>query len=342
MTWVTEGAWLYGPTWVDTKGKKTYYIRERRGGIPYRYSTRCGTVIAAKKEYDRFCEDPAGYRPLGSEAQLLLTDVLIASYVVWCQSAETPPSKQHLREKERLLGWWKGQLTKRPLPSVATGELLKALDGQPNRTKKIVAIKHLYTYLRERDLIETGDDPTLEKLRVPQAKVAQDDDDGSKVIDEKDYAATLPHLPSVTADICRLGASLGCHVSETLRFAKAGKVEVRKDGTGVLGFPHKNGHYHRVVVDAETLDVAQRLRASKMPSYAIVFRRVRQACLDAGIPAERAWKPGWFRHTFATRAIERGEAVEAIAARLGHDVKTMLKRYGTRAARPMMQGMAAA
>lgn len=338
MSWTTVDGWA-GRVWVSSTGKRTFYIRAVMNGKKYDgISTSCSTLRAALKELERFEADPEAY---GSpRLSVVLNEQLIEAYAKWCREHTDAQDDAWLDSKKRLLRWWAERFDGRPLTSTKLTLILSCLDGQTNRADRIKSLKHLYSWLRQTDRITAAQDPTLEALPVPQSRPEQDTG-ASKVIPEEDYRKTLPHLSPLIADICRLCASIGCHVSEALRFMEAGKIE-----GAVLCFRHKGGHVHRVEASPETVAVARRLLLSGPPTRDAVYKAVKRACLRAGVPQ---WSPGCFRHTFATNAIrtaaERGgpEAAAATAAAvaryLGHlSPVTTLRFYATTAVVPRVSG----
>lgn len=324
MSWTKEAAWTAGPVWVDAEGRKTYYIRQRRGAKRYHVTTKARTVRGAMRELERFEKDPEAYRPAGSEEALLLTPALIARYRSWCESK--PHDPRWLRAKELHLDWWQFELDGKDLARVTLTQILEALEGSRDRAKRIVTIKHLYAYLRQTDQLDAGDDPTLDALPVPQAKSSQDER-GSKVIDDAAYEAVLPLLPAPVADACRIMRATGIHLSEVARMRVEGEV---------LTVAHKGGHDHRMAVDAEVAAAARRLLGAKLPSRNVFYRHVKAACEKANV---EPWTPGRFRHSFATRAVAGGANPQAVALYLGHrSAATTLKWYSTTAVAPMVNG----
>lgn len=325
MAWITVEGWS-GRVWVADNGKRTFYIRQRREGKRWDASTRCSTLRAALKELERFEADPVNYKPLGSGEQLVLDDDLIEKYRTWCRTNTDSKDERHLAAKCRYLNWWKEQLDERPLVSVRLAAIHEILGELPARKDRIVAIKHLYAYLRKTGQIKAGEDPTLNTLSVPQSQPEQDTSGKSKVIPEDAFRKTLPFMVPEVADCCRLMAGIGCHVSEVLKFIKSGSVE-----GNVLGFLHKNGHVHKLEVPEDIAAAARRLKASGWAlARETIYKAIRRACDEAEV---EPWTPGRFRHTFATTALEKGIDPVACAVALGHDPRTMLRFYATHAVR---------
>lgn len=335
MPFVKADGWS-GRVWVDARGTRTYYIREVRGGKRHQFSTECSTLRAAMKEYDKFDAAPDGYTPPSQRARLVLDDDLVERYEAWCKTDTAATDPEHLRSKVRYLGWWQEQLAGRTLNALRLADILLPLHGLPARRARIVAIKHLYTYLRRTDRIKAGDDPTLASLSVPPTAPQQDTSGLSKVIPEADYRAVLLLLPLHIAQACRIMATTGCHLTEVIRLIKSGTVEVGAGETDVLGFIHKGGHVHRVAVPFYIGEAARALKARGPQglSRRAVYENVKKACEQAGVPP---WTPGRFRHTVATNAIEAGVSPADMALRLGHTgAATGLKWYATTAVAPML------
>jgi integrase len=311
---------------------RTYHIRASRGGRRYDVSTRCHTLRAAVGELAKFEADPDSYRAKGREHRATLTPELVARYVAWCQ-AKQPLDPRWIRIKERHLEWWAQQLRGRPLDSVRLADLHAALRGISWTRDRIVAIKHLYSFARRQGLITADGDPTTHgALPTPSSRPAQDTGP-SKVISEADYRAVLPLLPAATADVVRVMAGTGLHLTEIMR-------GLAVEGEAVLVVKHKGGHVHRVQVPAAVAEAARRLvvagQVRGLPGRESVFRHIREACAAARVTP---WTPGRFRHTYATRAVAAGANPAAVALALGHrSAATSLRWYATTAVAPAVPG----
>lgn len=347
MSWTTVDGWA-GRVWVSEGGKRTFYIRQVRDGKRWDVSTRCSTLRGALAELGRWEMNPEAYRPLGSGAGSeapRLDAALIEEYAAWClgpQGQNTDPN--WVKSKKRYLFWWAERFDGKPLASVKLRHILECLKDQASRADRIKTLKHFYSWLRQNDRLTAAEDPTLDALPVPQARPSQDRK--SKVISEADFLKVLPHLAQPIADICRFQAGTGCHLSEALRFIKTGEVSRSPGMRPIVGFAHKGGHTHRIEVSEETAQAAERLRASEAPARVTVYHAIARACRAAGV---EPWTPGRFRHTFATRAIERAAraggaeaaaaASLAVARYLGHTgTQTTLRWYATTAVAPHVVG----
>jgi integrase len=337
MAWTTVEGWSHGRVWVDAKGRRTFYIRKRRGAKAFNVSTRCSTLRGALAELERWERDPDAYRPSGSEDRLLLTDALIERYGYWTEGSSTDTGWREA--KRRYLEWWRDRLSGRDLRTIKLDAIHEALAGASDVAKRTVVLKHLFSYLRQTGQIHASDDPTLGALPVPQGRPAQDVN-GSKVIEEEEFRKVLPLLAAHYADACRMQAATGCHVTEVVRFATTGAVldaPEGADGAAVLAFQHKGGHVHRVLVGQPVADAARRIRGRKPINRNAFYRAVKAACIEAKVDP---WTPGRFRATFATRAVEQGVAPAAVALALGHKSQvTTLGWYATLALPPRVRGM---
>lgn len=334
MAWITVEGWS-GRVWEAAKGKRTFYIRQVRDGKRYDVTTGKSTLRAAMDELNKFDKDPEKY---GQPAnRVVLCEQLIVKYGRWCvEQAERPNTDARWVEiKQSYLRWWMEYFDGKPLTSITLARILDGLDGQPGRANRIKAIKHLYSYLRQTDQITADQDPTLKTLSVPQCKPEQDVTGKSKVIPEEDFRKALPLMHPVLADMCRLQAGTGCHISEALRFMKNGHVDEDRAGLPLLAWRHKGGHIHRQEVSKGVAEVAKRLLGKSVPE-ANLHRAIKNACEKAGVTP---WTPGRFRHTFATNAVNSGVPAHQVALALGHRGSvTTLKWYATTAVAPRVAG----
>lgn len=327
MAWTNVEGWHHGRVWRGADGKPVFYIRKRRGAKVYNVSTKCSTLRAALRELDRWELDPEHYSPAGSEDQLVLNDTLIDRYALWCEASTKSRDARWREAKRRYLAWWSEKLAGRNLKTLQLSVIHEALVGASDLAKRIIAIKHLYTYLRTTGQLGAAQDPTLDALPVPQSTPSQDGPGGSKVIPQADFTAALALLPEPYADACRMMAGTGCHLSEVIRFASEGTIEAGPPA--ILGFLHKGGHHHRIPVEPEVVEAAKRIRARPPLARETTYKAIRRACRDAKVDA---WTPGRFRATFATRAIEAGYTPPQVALYLGHKSQaTTLGWYATTA-----------
>lgn len=264
---------------------------------------------------------------------LLLDDNAQARFLAWSRDVKRNSAKWR-GDQKRYLSWWAGKLAGRDLRAVSlVADLLPALDAAPGgRAPRIAVLKCFYAWLRtERHEITAAEDPTLHALPVPQAKPAQWE--GSKDIPKADYLAARAQLTGAYRDALDLLAGTGWHVTELVRFAKRGAVEVpsaKREGLAVLVCPStKSGDVLRTHVSVQVYEAAVRLRARRALSEENFRRAVRRACRAAGVTD---FTPGRFRHAVATHAINEGASPEATAAFLGHrSPRTSRRFYATHA-----------
>lgn len=323
--------WPGGYVRRGAKGRKSHIIRRRINGVLYEVSTRCSSLRAAMKELDRFEADPPGYIPGGDVQGTLYLDAQLVSRFL---AAHVDNSRPWLTRQKKLLAWWSSQLRGVDLRRATLRDhILPALEDAPGKPPRIAVIKRLYSWLRELDMLEASQDPTLGKLKIPQAKVSQID--RSKVIPREHYEAARRHLIGIYRDGMDVLAGTGWHTTELQRFAKAGVVEAYHgedpQGAAVLEVLHKSGIPHRTIVTAEVAAAARRLREHGGISLSRFHSAVVGACKAAGVPK---FTPGRFRHTIATLATESGH--DELASRfLGHRSATTTRRfYSTRATPP--------
>lgn len=315
--------WLGGYVRIDTAGRPTYLIERKVAGVRYHVSTRCHTERAALAELARFEKDPEAYRGGGRRADRVVLDEDLAARFLADHAENTP---EYLTRQRALLAWWAEQLGDLDLRKVTLrGHIRPALDAAGGEAMRIALIKRLYSWLRERDLIEASEDPTLGKLKMPQARAAQVE--RSKVIPAASYEAARAHLIGTYRDILDLLAGTGWHLTEAHRFAAGGAVlpyaGTQAGVAAVLEVKHKNGSPHRTGVSEAVAEAARRVRATGSFSKSRFHRAVLSACRAAGVPP---FRPGWFRHTIATIATEAGEE-NLVPGFLGHRSATTTRRH---------------
>lgn len=326
------GSWPGGFYRLDAKGRKVYVIRRMVAGVRYEVSTRCTTLRAAMKELERFEADPPAYRPGGDPHGAIYLDAqLVARFL----REHAGNSRPWLGRQRSLLAWWSGHLRGVDLRKATLRDHIQpALDstGGKGIAPRVVVIKRLYSWLRERDEIEAAQDPTLGKLKVPQARVAQATQ--SKVIPREHYEAARSHLIGAYRDALDLLAGTGWHTTEVERFARGGTIEPYRgpdpEAAAVLQTLHKSGAPHRTAVTQEVAEAARRLREHGGISLSRFHRAVLAACDAAGIPR---FRPGWFRHTIATLATEAGYDMQ-VSRFLGHRSATTTRRHYATLATP--------
>lgn len=349
MPWLpgSAGWWEGGRIWIDAKGRKVYFIRKKIGGKPYQRTTRRSTEHAAKIELARFDADPESYEPGGPSTDALrLTADLVRPFLSWSAAPESEGGKGNSRawmlQQKAYLAWWAAVLKGRDLRRLSLPDhVLPALDGQPGRKHRVEVLKAFFSWLRrERHLIERAQDVTLD-LVVPARRPEQWRT--PKAIPRAAFLRVLAALPAGDhRDGLALLDETGWHVSELVRFVRAGSLEPvpagRMDGAvAILLRRHKNGEPARTAVGQGGADAARRLREKGTFSVSRFYEGIKAACDKVG---GDPWTPGRMRHTLATRAVEAGATPQAVSAYLGHKSEATTRRfYATLAAAPRVEGV---
>lgn len=327
----TRETWPGGHVHVAADGRKTYVIRKRIGGKRHTVSTRCTTLRAAMVELERFEADPAGYEPGGVKKRetLPITDELAVQFLRWSE-AEGNTAK-YLAGQKRCLLWWRDVLKGADLRTCGGGPIRTALVGTRSKQLKIATIKRFCGWLvREVELLRRDEDPT-ETIMVPQSKPEQWKRE--KAIPREEYERVRGMLGQKWLDAIDLLAGTGWHLTELDRFAAGGEVlpAQREGEAAILVCPRaKSGAPLRTAVSAEVEAAARRLRELGSIRGDSLYHAIKKACARAGLPQV---KPGSFRHSVATWAIEAGADPAAVAAFLGHaSPATTKKFYATHAA----------
>ncbi|MFT3837958.1 MAG: tyrosine-type recombinase/integrase [Myxococcaceae bacterium] len=323
---------------MDSKGREVFIIRRSVSGKRYDVSTRASTETAAVKQLERFMADPENYDPKGvtPDEPLYLTEELAQQFLDW--SKEKGNSQGWRWVQKWCLEWWGEQLAGKNLRRLSLrDDINPCLAEKKNRHHRIAVLKALFGWLRKvRYEISTAVDPTFGRLSVPQSAPAQWH--RSKVISEKDLAKALKHLTDPRwKDVVLVLSTTGWHVSELLRFAQSGEVEKYtgkvKGVAGVLLSPKaKAGDALRTAVGKQTLAAAKRVRLAGGFDRNRLLRDLREASELAKV---EPIKPGSFRHTAATQAVQSGADVAQVSAFLNHrDQRTTRRFYATMAAVP--------
>jgi integrase len=342
MPW--GGTWPGGRVFIEDDGTKTFHIRKRVNGWRYEVSTRCKSLTAAMKQWERFQLDPAAYDPSGERgARLYLDETLITQFIAWSEKRKN--SVEWRAKQRRFLGWWAARLKGVDLRRVDLSQhVRKPLVGVHSEQHRVAVLKALYGWLRKVEHRITADeDPTLDALVTPQARVAQRTK--SKVIPTEHYEKALAKLEQKWADLLVILAGTGWHCTELLRFARAGEVvellpSQRTGGAAwlLLAPYHKNGEMQRTAVSEDVGAAAQRVLERGPFSLVRFYRAVRKACDEAEV---KRFTPGRFRHTVATNAVQRGADLGAVATFLGHkSMATTKKFYATMAVAPKVPTLA--
>lgn len=236
-------------------------------------------------------------------------------------------SQRWLVSQRRYLLWWSGILAGEDLRSLSLSTVSAALEAIPARSHRIAVLKRFYSWLRQDlHLVKPEEDPTLHRLRVPQARPAQLQT--KKAFSKNDFAAVRALLSPNWRDAADVLAGTGWHFAELQRFARCGTIEERPTagGAGVLICPlTKGGETLRTAVSSEVLQAAQRVRLREGLSEKWFRQALTRASEEAGV--EVAVTPGRFRHSVATWAVDSGEDLAAVASFLGHRSSRTTRRF---------------
>ncbi len=342
MGWVKgpAGSWDGGRVWEDREGRRTYIIRRQVGGRRFEVSTRCSRLRPALAQLERFEADPDGYNPASPGGEPLRLNLETAkAFLAWSAAPDGKGnSRPWVLQQRAYLAWWAEQLRGVDLRRVTLRDhVIPALDGQKGRKHRIEVLKAFFSWLRkERHVLTRQEDPTLD-LAVPVRRPGQWR--RQKDIPRAHFLRVLAKLEAPDhRDALVVLEETGWHVSELVRFARAGAVEAlprgREDGAvAVIACPQrKSGEPQRTAVGQKARAAAERLRAKGSFSVGRFYEAIRAACLKLKIDPFTA---GRFRHTLATRALEAGVDPATIATYLGHRSASTTRRwYATHALAP--------
>jgi integrase len=313
-----------------------YHIRRQVHGKRYSVSTRARSQRAALKQLERFEADPNGYHPEGElgAAPIYLDDKLAAEFLAWSRDVQRNTPKW-IAEQRLYLAWWADELDGCDLRGLSLHDrILPALERVKARAPRIAVLKRLYSWLRKvKHSMPLAEDPTFQQLSVPQSKPAQWKK--VKAIPKEHVSIALEHLTGPYHDGLEVLAGTGWHVSELVRFARAGEIEplpksARGAAQGVLVCPQtKEGSPLRVAVSARVLKAGGRLLERGEFNRKNFALAVKAACRAAKIAV---FTPGRLRHSIATHAINAGADMAAVASFLNHkSPRTTARYYATHA-----------
>lgn len=347
-----KGRWTGGHIRLAGKGRaarKIFIIRRMIDGRRFEVSTKRSTETAALIELERFEKNPAGYEPLPDvdllpdegPPPLRLDAALSKRYL---KSCETRDSVKYWRGKKRVIAWWLKKLDGKDLRhlDLAADIVAHVPEGTPGRQPKIAVLKHFFSWMRDvqgANLLTAGEDPTLDRLRVPQSQPAQSR--RAKTFTAKNLKRAIAELEKMGkghhADALRVLGATGWHVTELDRLARG------VAGTGVEELPpgrnatkgsvalltvHKVGAApHRTEVRAEAAAAARRLieRGGVPANLTGVLRDEVNPAL--GLGRDDRVMPGCARHSVATAAVNAGESIQDVANFLGHKSPATTRRF---------------
>lgn len=318
--------WAGGYVRMGARGRPTFIIEKRRGGVHFHVSTKCHTVTGATAQLALWEQDPEGYtrnrdHREAVRASLLLTPELALAYREWMLTREKPASREWAFTCANFLADWAEDLDGKDLRDVSvTGDLKPALERRgTSRKHRIEAIKAFCAYLRkEKGLLRFAEDPTLD-LAVPQGTAEKTR--RRKVVERERVEKVLHFLRPEVRDVLILQTGTAYHLSECRRFATSGELIRPPEGTtiamiardgvklvpllGVSIVKHKSGE--RVptpLVEEIHVQAAERIRArGGLFSKHTINDAMEAACAKAGVPY---FTLGVMRHSVLTWAVEMG------------------------------------
>lgn len=325
--------WVGGFVRRSARGVPTYVIEKRVAGVYWKVSTRCHTERAAMKELERFEAGPSAYVPGAVVAEPLeLTDTLILEHVEW-QERVRGNTRGWAKECGRVLCDWAEDLGGVDLRTVAASDVQAILRGRDtSKPARVIALKGFMRWLRTvKGLLKHHED-CMPDVPIPRGAPSKRDRavqlDRVERMAEHLAASTESHA-AMLLDVLQVLVGTGWHLTEVMRFAKAG--EVREDPTGqhlgVLVTWHKRKEWASTFAQhQEQLDAARRLRArGGLPSDTTLHKHWGLACDAAGV--ER-FGLGDLRHSTATWATEAGTAPGDVSRALNHSSpKTTRQHY---------------
>lgn len=341
MDWT--GRWAGGRTATDRHGRTVWLIERQVDRVRHRLRLRVESEGAALAELALFDRDPAAYLAKDDEDRgrvLLDADALAGLLRHLAAEGRTIAYRKNVR---LYAAQWIAALDGRDLRKVTLADLQRLLDEwKTARRHRIIAIKTLTAYLRERTaVLLTGDDPTA-ALRVPQARP-------EKASRAKGWSVEAVEAvyrqvgPQDVRDVMALRARTGLHETEVSRIAEGRAVLSRVDAGEIVGtvrLDHKSGRIHTQSLDAQAFAAALRIATLRRPldnarlnrEVRVAFGRVNAMRREA-LPLHGL---GELRHSFVTWAKTLGREVRAagtgvplalVAETIGHATTRTTSRF---------------
>lgn len=303
------GKWAGGYIRREEDGSLTYWIRKSVRNDRFEVSTRCSSEEAAMDHYKSFQRDPHAYRASGvaTEEPLYLDTVLAKDFLAWSLGRKQN-SRGWVNDQARTLEWWGTQLRGVDLRRVTRQQVAAKLDGVSAERLKVKVVKHLFTWLVRHRRPPLLDQHPLRDLVVPPSRPSST----IKAFSKKTYDQARRQLPSRWRDLCDVLAGTAWHVSELNRFAHGGEVERLPRHGWVLTCPHhkKGRDPFKTPVSASVAAAAKRVRAAGPFNRQWLLKQLKRLS-DI--------KPGAFRHSVATHAVNEGADLAAVATLTRHD-----------------------
>jgi hypothetical protein len=332
--------WAGGFIRYDHRCKPTYIIRQMIHGHRFTVSTHTHSEAAAMMHLRRFEANPTDYTPQGRAAwrePIIITDRVILAFTTWSglpkPQGGAGNSAEWVHQQKKHCEWWQAKLGKTDLRGAKLDPILRALEGAASRNHRIAVIKKLYGWLRDRDLIEVSEDPTLGKLAAHKVQPKE-----RAAFPVETFEIIRNNLTEPWRSMWIVSASTGCHMTELRRFADDGKIEApepgRTDGAiAVIYIPrHKNRLPWRVPISQPSVrEAAQRVLEHGSFDLRRYAKATRAACVAAKIEPVTAGRI--LRHTFIRHAITKGATIEQAGEFVGHLDPRTTRIYGQNAPR---------
>jgi integrase len=343
------GKWDGGRIRKTRKGP-VYVLEQTRDGQAYKFTLKAGSERDARAELALFNQDPGAYqaalRRVSMRGPVVLTADKLADFLA--ELKRKGRSRVYRANIRNYIAWWIEKLKGADLRHVELLGLNQILDAElAGRRHRIIALKSMCSWLRERGELARAQDPTLD-LKVPQGAAAKLTRE--KLVNLKQLEAIYKHLDDqVVRDVLKLRINTGMHHAEVARIA-AGEVEVKDlddqgEIAGTIRFIHKSGKVHLISLNQDLLSTVRRLEAcGGLPSNKTIDARLKAAAAAVG-PNVKTPEQGAFRHTFITQARYAGRTVlpkttgasmEHITGITGNSVATAEKFYDQVEVKPMV------
>jgi integrase len=338
--------WKHGFVRVDQKGRRTYYIREMRGGTRIKVSTKAHTLEGATAAYELWSKAPADFEakallevPPSKAPEVVLSRALIDEFLAWSRTKGSKGQGNtagHVANQGLAMDFWLKHLGRRDLRNLKLErDILRPLRGRPQQVNRRRTLKTFYAWLRSEDggnRIRLADDPVVGALKVPKTNPTSRETP-DKAVPWEDLLAVRDALTGHWRATFTVQLNTGWHISELVRFATAGRIEKytgpQDGGVAVLVCPlHKSGGEHRTVVNAEVKSAAKEMLAYRYNSKLTPAQREAILAVTGGNNSALARKFGVSET--AIRKIRRGDADERPRRRTG---SFSSKRYSAEVAR---------
>lgn len=251
--------WKYGFVRVGQKGRRTFIIRVQRDGKRPKISTGAHDEKTALEEYERWLQDPDGYRPralgpTGSPGKkpVDLTRELVDEFLAWSAKKGhrgNGNSVGHIANQRIAMDFWIEHLAGRDLRRLnLQNDILPPLKNQPQQANRRRTLRSFYSWLRSEDgdsRLKLVDDPTFKALKVPKADPKRRKK-ANKAVPWEHLVKVRDALEGHWRATFIVQMATGWHGTELARFAKEGSIEkytgpMNTAVAVLIGPQHKSG-----------------------------------------------------------------------------------------------------